>query len=494
MSAEVAFATPAQRARRALGLVDRPRVIPEMSLTEYKRRFYPGYIHAPHLDLLDRHLEQVARYVETGGEEGIPFLVVEVPPRCGKTVTLRNFVSWFQGRNPGSPVIMVSNIKNLADDNSLAIRSLIQTQEWQDTWQLRLADDRALIEDWKLAGYLEGGLRSVSTGTTITGRGAELLILDDLVAGRLEVESGRLRDKLYTKFIADIMQRQQPRFAAVLNATRWHEDDPIGRVLKRWDESEYVRLRMQAIATEEVPDPLGRAPGEALWPEIWPLERLERRRAQIGEYEFQSQFQQNPTPPEGGLWKRGWIENDHAPPRRLLRRVVVGVDPAGSSRDHASMTGIVVCGMDDERRAWVLEDATMRGTPDEWARAVLAAVERWRADCIVAEVNFGGEMVAHTIRTLNRNVLINQVRAARGKRLRAEPVMARYQQGEVLHNGVLAELERQMMVWTPGDDSPDRLDAMVWALTDIFGIDRPTATHTHYENAWEAPGGRRVPW
>lgn len=152
-----------------------------------------------------------------------------------------------------------------------------------------------------------------------------------------------------------------------------------------------------------------------------------------------------------------------------MTRVVVAIDPAGTSSEDADETGIVVVGKGMDGHAYVLADRSCRVSPDAWARRAIGAYTEFRGDRIVAEVNFGGDMVRHTLQTIDRRVPFSAVHASRGKRQRVEPVAAMYEQGRVHHIGVLADLEDQMMTWTPDDGtSPDRLDALVWALTDLM--------------------------
>ena len=145
----------------------------------------------------------------------------------------------------------------------------------------------------------------------------------------------------------------------------------------------------------------------------------------------------------------------------------------------ADETGIIVAGKDDQERAWVLADASGRYPPTEWAKTAIAAYRAHRADRIVAEVNHGGEMVEATLRVIDPNVPFAAVCASRGKVARAEPVAALYEQGRVHHIGAFPQLEDQMCGFAPaGDDaalglrsagrSPDRVDALVWALTDLL--------------------------
>jgi phage terminase large subunit-like protein len=176
----------------------------------------------------------------------------------------------------------------------------------------------------------------------------------------------------------------------------------------------------------------------------------------------------------GALWSRRSLDEARVRSAPELVRIVVGVDPAASSGEHANETGIVVAGISGEGRAYVLEDWSLRGTPDEWARKAVAAYRKSYADALIAECNQGGEMVAQVVRSV-ADVPVKLVRATRGKLVRAEPISALYEQGRVHHVGALPELEDQMIAFTPeraadraGGGSPDRVDALVWALTELF--------------------------
>ncbi len=169
----------------------------------------------------------------------------------------------------------------------------------------------------------------------------------------------------------------------------------------------------------------------------------------------------------GALWTRAMFEPHRAAPQLL--RVVVAIDPAATSGEDSDETGIVIAGLGVDGRFYVLADRTCRESPDGWARRAVAAYEEFGGDRIVAEVNNGGEMVEHTLRTVDRLIPYKKVTASRGKRTRAEPVAALYEQGKVSHVTAFDALEDQMVAWTPeSGDSPDRLDALVWALTDLM--------------------------
>ena len=168
------------------------------------------------------------------------------------------------------------------------------------------------------------------------------------------------------------------------------------------------------------------------------------------------------------LWQRGELDAHrvHAVPE--LVRVVVGVDPAVTATEEADETGIVVVGLGADGHGYVLDDRSMRGSPDAWGREAVAAYHRHRGNGIVVEVNQGGDLVRHLLTTLDRRVPLREVRASRGKVARAEPVAALYEQGKVHHVGTFATIEDQLCGWTPGHESPDRLDALVWAVTELM--------------------------
>lgn len=178
----------------------------------------------------------------------------------------------------------------------------------------------------------------------------------------------------------------------------------------------------------------------------------------------------------GALWTRKLIDaaritrDEFDRNRDKLLRIVVAIDPAVTSNPDSDETGIVVVGLTRAMHVLVIEDLSCRETPLGWARIAIAALKANRGDRIVGEVNNGGDLVAANIRSVNPNVPFRAVRASRGKALRAEPVAALYEQGRVHHVGALTTLEDQMCGWTPQgtERSPDRLDALVWGVTELL--------------------------
>ena len=182
----------------------------------------------------------------------------------------------------------------------------------------------------------------------------------------------------------------------------------------------------------------------------------------------------------GALWNRGLLAKCEVDKEEVptLNRIVVSIDPAVTSNAESDMTGIVVAGLDVNGTAYVLEDHTGRYTPQQWASKAVELYREHMADRIVAERNQGGDMVRHTLHTEDETVPVKLVHASRGKMARAEPVSALYEQDKVRHVRGLNDLEDQMVQWEPlgSIGSPDRLDALVWAITDLSlnGYAKPT--------------------
>ncbi len=187
----------------------------------------------------------------------------------------------------------------------------------------------------------------------------------------------------------------------------------------------------------------------------------------------------------GALWSRDVIERGAIPVAPALARIVVAIDPAISTGDDADETGIVVAGVGEDGHGYVLDDLSGRHAPHEWARRAVAAYKGHQADRIVAETNNGGDLVESTLRVIDPNAAFRAVHASRGKAIRAEPVAALYEQGRVHHVGRLSALEDQMCEFTADKprargQSPDRVDALVWAITDLMIAQNGTGILDYY--------------
>ena len=174
----------------------------------------------------------------------------------------------------------------------------------------------------------------------------------------------------------------------------------------------------------------------------------------------------------GALWNHQNLDDNRVAKAPQLRRIVVAIDPAATATEESDETGIIIVGVDDRSPAhfYVLDDLSRIASPDGWAAVAVGTYHAHRADRIIGEVNNGGDMIEVVIRHKDPNVSYRAVRATRGKAIRAEPIAALYEQNRVHHVGFFARLEGQMCDFNPGVQmvaSPDRMDALVWGLTEL---------------------------
>lgn len=201
------------------------------------------------------------------------------------------------------------------------------------------------------------------------------------------------------------------------------------------------------------------------------IERIEARYAgtRLGRQEINAEILSDLP---GAIWTQATIDTYRVGEPVGLGRTVVAVDPAVTNTDESDEHGIVVAGLGADQQGFLLEDSSQQGSPLDWAKTAVALYHKYSADGIVVEVNQGGDMVAHTIRGVAPNANIIEVRASKGKHVRAEPIAALYEQGRIRHVGQFAELENQMTQFTnegyQGEGSPDRVDALVWAFSELF--------------------------
>lgn len=190
----------------------------------------------------------------------------------------------------------------------------------------------------------------------------------------------------------------------------------------------------------------------------------------LGRQELEAQIlEDNPD----ALWNRDLLEDlrlnqKEAPDLSDLERIVIAIDPATTSNDKSDETGITVGGIDSFGKGYLIEDLSCKKSPNGWAKIAIEAYYHFQADRIIAEVNNGGDLVETVIKTIDDSVAYKKVNASRGKFTRAEPISSLYEQKRIHHIGTFGKLEDQLCNWTPGDNSPDRLDSLVWLFTELM--------------------------
>jgi len=225
--------------------------------------------------------------------------------------------------------------------------------------------------------------------------------------------------------------------------------------------------------------------GEPTWAEGQGIAVCEQQINQWGLSVFLTESQHEDMP-DGGLWRR---ERDIdpfrvavAPPQ--LRRIVIGIDPSGSTGTEA---GIVVCALGYDGHGYVLADGSLAGTTNQWVTTAISLYHQYQADTLVVERNYGGDLVTTAIRNADNRIGIKEVVSSRGKLLRAEPIQQLYEQGRVHHVGHFPQLESEMCRWVEGSASPNRMDALVFALTELIGQYVPIEYQTVQPSEVKAP-------
>lgn len=262
-----------------------------------------------------RHLVHLDRAIMRAITTPDSRTIVTYPPRHGKSEYIsKHTPAWFLGRNPEKRVLLCSYESDFAGSWGRRARQLID-EHGADYFGVEVSKDSSATNRWELARH-GGGMQTAGIGGPITGKGADLMVIDDYCKNYEQAHSRTWRDATWEWWTSTAYTRLEPGSAAIVVATRWHYDDLIGRILEHQEKTgeRWELINFPALAEDG--DPLGREPGEALWPERYSAERLQVIRRTLGEYQWNSLYQQRPAPREGGMFKRDWfrvIERDQIP-------------------------------------------------------------------------------------------------------------------------------------------------------------------------------------
>jgi len=411
---------------------------------------------APHLDLLAERLLDVA-------QGKLKRLLIQMPPRHGKSeFASAHFPAWYLGTFPDRRVILASYEHDFAA--SWGAKARDRFAEWAPhLWRLWLRKDKQAADDWGITGHA-GGMVCAGVGGPITGRGADLLIVDDPVKSAEEANSETYRQRAWDWYRATAYTRLEPQGALILIMTRWHEDDLAGRILaeagsngERWE-----AIRLPALADGD--DVLGRAEGEPLWPERYPAQALAEIRQSIGSYWWEALYQQRPAPPEGALFRRSWWQYYDVAPDDL-QEWWLSVDCAFKATEDSSYVVIQAWG-----RRWaelyLLDQWRQRADFVQTLEAIQAMAGRWpQATLKLVEDKANGPAV---ISMLQRRVPgLVPVQPQGGKLSRAQAILPLVEAGNVRlprSASWLGDFLAECDVFPVGAHD-DQVDAMSQALT-----------------------------
>nr|PZN07740.1 MAG: hypothetical protein DIU64_11800 [Caldicoprobacter oshimai] len=261
-----------------------------------------------------RHLLYISKQLVRLVRGEVKRLIITLPPRHGKSMLVSQFFpAWYIGLYPQKRVLLTSYEADFAASWGRKVRDLLEVYG-QELFGIRIREDSSAAYRWEIEGY-GGGMFTAGAGGPITGKGGDLIIVDDPFKNAEEANSKRIRDKVWDWFQSTLYTRLEPDGALIIIQTRWHHDDLVGRVLSSSEGEQWTAINFPAIA--EADDVLGRKAGEPLWPERFNIETLERIKKTIGSYWWNALYQQRPSPEEGAVFKRAWWQFYKVMPERF---------------------------------------------------------------------------------------------------------------------------------------------------------------------------------
>lgn len=506
-----------EQARRDL-LVQCPTAV------DLAARFDPTYKRTSALNLLGQRLSATA--LSHDGR-----LAISIPPQEGKTSCLRWLCAWLLLDNPDRRIVYASYAATLARASGRIVRSYIQA--YGAAYGLTIARDHADASDWQLESH-RGGVVTVGVGGALTGRPADILIVDDPLRNRQDADSVTVRGNLHDWWSSVARTRLAPGAPVVIVQTRWHEDDLAGRM----ESQGWPVVNIPALADGKTPDALHRPAGTWLVSARGRTDAdWQNTRRDVGEREFAALYQGRPAPLEGGVFKRDWFAMwriAQAPPDCLPPTVIV--DPADNEGDGDEAGIILATKHPGSGKAYILDDLSAPMTVARWARVALLTCVRREAPVLAFEKSLSqlpsriravwqqvfqqalalhrskGDLDSATARLVRPDdpadaresvaadlteiaadvnsiirfgevgPFLEPITATGTKQLRMQLAAPMFETGRAVMVGTHRQLEHQAATWQVGQDSPDRVDAMVHAVTLLtdrlepqFLIDRDEA-------------------
>ena len=393
------------------------RELSQEGLIDFARYTLPGYEAAGHHRLISEKLEAVER-----GD--IKRLMIFMPPRHGKSeLASKRFPAWYLGRNPRNQIIAASYSTSLAEDFGREVRNIVGSAEYANVF-----GDVSLREDSKSAGRWNtdkgGSYIAAGVGKGITGRGANVLLIDDPVKDREEADSEVIRNKVWNWYTSTAYTRLMPGGAVVLIQTRWHEDDLAGRLLdcQKNGGDKWEVLSLKAIDDDN----------KALWPEWYSVAELERIRSVIGPRDWSALYQQEPMPDTGDFFRREWFQFYKELPKDV--RFYITCDYAVTA-DAGDYTVHLVWAADKEENIYIVDIWRSQSDTNTWINALIGLVNRYRPTQIGEEngqiIKSVGPFIEKKMQETSCYAYRQQYPSVSDKATRAQSFRGRASQGKV---------------------------------------------------------------
>lgn len=456
-----------------------------LKLGHFTTYTFPGYREAKHQSMLDEKLEAVERFVASDGKEGIGRLIVTMPPRHGKSekVSIR-FPAWFLGRNPDRRVIITSYGASLSEYFSREVRNLMEGPDYQKVFGtarairpgepvVKVDPDGRSVQSWELLGH-RGGLVAGGVGGPLTGRGADVLIIDDPIKDDEEAQSETMRQKIVDWYTSVAYTRLEGSGAVIVMMTRWHEADLVGWLLEKQSDKWEV-LNLPALAEDN--DPMGRQYGEALWPDKYNVAALLDKKSVLPSRHWNSLYQQHPSGESGDVFTQDWFVYGKLPDPSDITYGVQVWDCAMTEKETSDFSACVTAYV-TPYGVFIADVFQGRLNFPDLKQRMIDMHQQWsrysRISRICIENRVAGTSMLQSLRKDSHLPVIPmepESKLGKSKLQRANSVAGYVQSGRVIFRAGatwLPEFEDQLLKF-PNAKHDDMVDAFVYALIQTNG-------------------------
>lgn len=472
------------------------RELAKRSLLPFTEFFTPGYlpgwVHQEVADLLDA-------FIEACEQKKSPRLMIFLPPRSGKSqLVSRCFPPYLLGKHPDWEIIAATYNQDLANDFGRDVRAVLSDPMYQEMFpDLELRKDSNAVDFMQTTQ--KGKYMAVGVGGSLTGRGAHALIIDDPVKNREDADSEVVREQTWKWYLSSAYTRVAPGGGIIVLQTRWHEDDLAGRILEHAKNNpgadQWHVYSFPAIAIE---DEKHRKEGEALHPERYPVEALNRIRNSLDAREWWALYQQNPVPLDGNFFKRDWFKTYTELPKHVVG--YVASDLAIGEKQTNDFTVVADFYVDSDDNIYFPDPAHFRGDAFEIVETMLNRCDK--ANCRYLAMETGhisktlGPLLKKRMQERGRWFPIWDATPSKDKQARARSLQGRMQQGKVFfqRSRFYEETLQPQFLGFPASKHDDIVDSYAWACLMLEHLSRgriPTKPDTGEVPLWSLEGMQR---
>lgn len=431
--------------------------------------------------LISRHLEKLAEKLEKIEKGEVKRLMVFMPPRHGKSLLCSQlFPAWYLGRNPNKQIIAASYSTELARDFGRKVRNTLTEQEYK-----YIFPDVSLAEDSQSIGKFntnhDGTYVATGIGGSITGRGADVLLIDDVHKDRQEADSEVMRNNVWNWYTSVARTRLMPDGAIIVIMTRWHKDDLAGRLLK-------AQASGEGEQWEVVSFPALNENNESLWPSRYPDEELLKIKKAIGPREFSCLFQQNPLDSETQVFHSEFFRYyEQLPPKQegYEQMITMTVDPAFTKRKTSDYSAIVVCAKIIDK-TYVLEYVRKRLQPSELIDEILRMYKKWQPYKLGIEAFAAQSVIGFYLQekaaSTGINITYEELKQTDDKITKIKRLEPYIREGKILWKPEMVELERELLEFPQGDHD-DLIDALQMSFEfRLFDVPKNDSNAEYFSN------------